>query len=216
MTESCTSMTDSNCNGKTGCADPSCATDPACNTGCTDGQTRSCYTGPAGTENVGTCKDGTQTCSGGKWPSSCPGEVLPATENCSDPLDHNCNGLPGCFDLFACIGNPACNGACDPMKVDPGCSCPMGTGDTAMCPAGTHGVSHGLDYECCPCTANDCATDTNCCSETVCQGNSACTAVTCAPLPPSCNGMTNADCDDFPEDCDEPCCNCSSCADAGP
>jgi hypothetical protein len=46
----------------------------------------------------------------------------------------------------------------------------------------------------------------------VCAGNSACNTVTCTnSLPASCNGMTNADCDDFPEDCDEPCCRCSSC-----
>ena len=213
-TENCASMVDSNCNGKVGCVDASCATDPACNSGCTDGQTRSCYTGPAGTENVGICKDGAQTCAGGKWPSDCPGQVLPGTENCTDALDHNCNGLPGCLDIFACITNPACNGSCDSAKVDPGCVCPQGTGDTALCPAGTHGVAGGGGLgaeECCPCKASDCGTDTNCCSEAVCAGNSACSGVTCKALDPSCNGMTNADCDDFPEDCDEPCCRCTSC-----
>ena len=27
----------------------------------------------------------------------------------------------------------------------------------------------------------------------------------------SCGGKVNFDCDDFPEDCDEPCCPCSTC-----
>jgi hypothetical protein len=34
-------------------------------------------------------------------------------------------------------------------------------------------------------------------------------------LPASCNGMVDTDCDDFPEDCDEPCCYCSNCPPCG-
>jgi hypothetical protein len=62
---------------------------------------------------------------------------------------------------------------------------------------------------CCPCTAKDCSESTaNCCGEAVCAGNAGCGGLTCRPLPASCNGKVNADCDDFPEDCDEPCCEC--------
>ncbi|MBU49534.1 MAG: hypothetical protein CL920_12635 [Deltaproteobacteria bacterium] len=51
---------------------------------------RSCYTGPAGTENVGLCLSGTQTCASGKW-SACASEAKPKTEIC-DNLDNNCDG----------------------------------------------------------------------------------------------------------------------------
>ncbi|HZS36871.1 MAG TPA: hypothetical protein VFF06_08595 [Polyangia bacterium] len=212
VTENCTDGIDNNCDGKIDCADATCATDPACKTGCTDGQTRPCYDGPSGTENVGTCKDGTQTCAGGMWPTNCPGETLPTTENCTDALDHNCNHLPGCLDLFACITSPACMQGCT-NPLDNGCVCPQGSGDTATCPEGMLGVNKGGfpgSLECCPCTTNDCG-NAACCGETVCAGNPQCSQYTCKPLPASCNGQVNADCDDFPEDCDEPCCKCTSC-----
>jgi hypothetical protein len=210
--EACSAGIDTNCNGKTGCDDPTCATTKLCDSGCTDGQMRACYTGPAGTENVGICKDGKQACQGGHWPSDCPGEVLPEpTENCCDALDHNCNGLPGCFDLFACVTNQCCQDKCK-SPLDPGCVCPKGQGDTMTCPLGMH-VSHsggviGGNDECCPC--NDCK-DINCCGTDVCKTDSYCKTMDCKPLPPSCNGQVSADCDDFPEDCDEPCCLCSQC-----
>ena len=202
--ESCTNGVDDDCNGKVDCADPSCATDPACNTGCTDGQTRPCYDGPSQTENVGTCKDGTQTCSGGQWPSNCPGEVLPTSENCSDNQDHNCDHLPGCFD-FSCFVSPACQTQCQ-MPLDAGCVCPMGSGDQMTCPDGMHDVHKGTfpgTDECCPCGAGDC-NDINCCGNDVCNGAAACQGLTCTPLPASCNGQVSAD-------CDEPCCKCTMC-----
>jgi hypothetical protein len=209
--ENCAGMVDNNCNGKVGCNDPSCASDPTCNTGCTNGQTRPCYDGPAGTENVGICKDGTQTCANGQWPSPCTGEVTPQPENCCDALDHNCNGLPGCFDFFSCITAACCQVGCDMATLDPGCVCPNGTGDTGLCPAGDHLVTQGgnlLHQECCPCT--DC-TDINCCGNAVCNGSPNCAGLNCQPLPASCNGQVSTDCDDFPEDCDEPCCQCTNC-----
>ena len=61
-----------------------------------DGLTRSCYSGPAGTRDVGICRTGTQTFSrarpnsDGQW-GVCYGEVLPATEIC-DGKDNNCGG----------------------------------------------------------------------------------------------------------------------------
>ncbi len=211
--ESCTGTVDSNCNGKVGCADPSCASDPACQTGCTDGQTRPCYDGPMGTENVGTCKDGTQTCANGQWPMACAGEVTPQPESCCDALDHNCNALPGCYDIFSCFANSCCQESCDATKTDPGCVCMVGAGDTATCPKGDHyvhtGGVPGTD-ECCPCAVSDCG-NPNCCGEDLCAGNAWCQNLTCTTLPDSCNGQVSADCDDFPEDCDEPCCECNSC-----
>ena len=207
--ESCIGNVDTNCNGKIGCQDPQCATNPACNTGCTDGQTRPCYDGPPETENVGTCKDGTQTCAGGKWPTTCGGEVLPQPEACCDALDHNCNRLPGCLDLFSCVTAACCQTTCQ-SPLDPGCVCPKGSGDTQTCPAGDHvvhkgGFPGGTD-ECCPCGPGDC-NDINCCGNGACVGAAGCGV--CHTLPPSCNGQVSTDCDDFPEDCDEPCCPCN-------
>src|SRR5262249_20528940 len=111
VAEICNDSVDNNCDGRTDCYDPSCATDPACNTACQTGETRPCYTGASGTEGVGTCKAGTQTCTNGQWPSDCPGQVLPTAENCSDARDHNCNHLPGCLD-FTCILTPGCMANC--------------------------------------------------------------------------------------------------------
>ena len=206
--EVCTDMRDHDCNGKSGCTDPACAGDPACNHGCKDGQTRPCYDGPPGTENVGICRDGTQTCTNGAWPANCPGEHLPEKEHCDDLLDHDCNHLPGCLDLFSCIFDPVCQPHCS--MPDNGCTCPMGAGDNAMCPQGTIGVSHGLDYECCPCTGDTCG-NPGCCATQACANDPQCVGMNCVPLPAMCNGMQNADCDDFPEDCDEPCCPCRMC-----
>jgi hypothetical protein len=209
--ENCTNGIDDSCNHLVDCADATCATNAACQTGCTNGQTRACYDGPSGTEGVGACHDGMQTCVNGSWSAGCPGEQLPQPEDCAAPTDLNCNYLPGCLDVFSCATSPACNQTC--KVTDPACSCPTGDGDTATCPAGTHGVTMGTfpgTVECCPCSASDCG-DPTCCAEPVCAGNPSCGGLTCTTLPPSCNGQVNFDCDDFPEDCDEPCCPCTSC-----
>jgi hypothetical protein len=205
---------DADCSGKTGCNDPNCATTPLCQGCSTEGATRSCYDGPAGTENVGICKDGTQTCTSGMW-GPCMNETTPAPWNpsfCCDAVDHECNGVVGCFNLFQCITAACCQSSCDAGGgLDPGCVCMSGSGDTATCPQGDHYVHKGGlpgTDECCPCTASDC-TDFNCCGESICAGNSGCSGYTCNTLPASCNGQVSADCDDFPEDCDEPCCECT-------
>ena len=57
---------------------------------CGNGQTQPCYTGPSGTQNVGPCHGGTQTCAGGAW-GSCVGEVTPTSELC-DAIDQDCDG----------------------------------------------------------------------------------------------------------------------------
>lgn len=53
--------------------------------------TRSCYHGPAGTDGVGICIAGTETCNNAEW-GACNGEVLPAAEMCGDQLDSDCDG----------------------------------------------------------------------------------------------------------------------------
>ncbi|MDD4878324.1 MAG: MopE-related protein [Candidatus Nanoarchaeia archaeon] len=51
---------------------------------------QSCYTGPEGTEGIGICASGLQTCAEGNW-ESCANEVLPAEEIC-DGFDNDCDG----------------------------------------------------------------------------------------------------------------------------
>lgn len=65
---------------------------------CSPGETRSCYSGPLGTENKGICKAGVETCApdGMSW-GACAGEVLPQSENCATPEDEDCDGkAPPC------------------------------------------------------------------------------------------------------------------------
>jgi Putative metal-binding motif len=85
---------------------------------CEPGQKRSCYTGPAGTEGVGTCKAGAEVCSstGSGW-GPCEGEVLPSPQTCTG-LDNECDGV-----------------------VDEGCPCEVGQQQGCYTgPAGTEGV----------------------------------------------------------------------------
>ena len=174
---------------------------------------RICYTGPAGTLGVGAWHGGMQTCANNMWSMNCPGEQLPAKENCADGLDHDCNHLPGCLDIFSCANSPACQPSCTP---DPGCVCPQGAGEFATCPDGYLGITKNAgifqpgQVECCRCTANDCG-NPGCCAEAVCVGNPLCNGYNCKALPPQCNGQVGFDCDDFPEDCDVTCCKCTMC-----
>ena len=89
---------------------------------CLPGATRSCYSGPAGTSGVGTCRPGTQACvetaPGVTYWSGCTGEQRPGAEDCGDGEDNDCDGT-----------------------TDEGCTCATGT--TQFCysgPDGTAGV----------------------------------------------------------------------------
>jgi len=80
----------------TNCDDGALCTNDFCSpsSGCShinNTVSRACYSGPQGTENIGLCHGGTQTCSGGSF-GACVGEVVPATETCSGNTDENCNG----------------------------------------------------------------------------------------------------------------------------
>lgn len=76
---------------------------------CNNGEKRPCYTGPAGTQGVGICRGGTQTCIDLLW-GACENEVTPQWETCNG-MDDNCNWH---VDEGAgpCCNNPCCDDAC--------------------------------------------------------------------------------------------------------
>ncbi len=65
---------------------------------------------PRGTEGVGPCAGGTQTCnSNGTGWGDCTGQTLPGQEGgaCTDGVDNDCNGKIDCADV-ACASAAAC------------------------------------------------------------------------------------------------------------
>jgi len=65
---------------------------PDPNAPCNPGDSAKCYSGQAGTEDVGPCQGGKRTCDDtGAW-GACVGEVVPHGEMCGDGVDNNCNG----------------------------------------------------------------------------------------------------------------------------
>lgn len=74
---------------------------------CSPGQTQPCFAGPPNFRNVGTCRDGVQTCkvtmraSTGVW-GECVGGITPKQDVC-DNADNNCNG---CADDKLCCAPP--------------------------------------------------------------------------------------------------------------
>ena len=108
----CADNIDNDCNGLTDCKDVlACFLDPRCAANaCNPGDTQSCYSGPQGTQGVGICKAGMQTCAqdGKSW-GPCMGEVDPGMEggHCNDGLDNDCNGVVDCQDP-ACLTAPNC------------------------------------------------------------------------------------------------------------
>ncbi len=173
---------------------------------CNDGDTQACYNGPMGTQGVGACVAGTQTCANNAW-GACVGEVMPGNEVC-DAVDNDCNGQTDegfgsdtcgqgacqvtvqlcvngvpqqCMPLPPQVNQDACGGMddnCDGV-VNGGCSCV--NGDTTPCytgPMGTQGV--GV-----------CKPGTQTCvmgSWGACAGDTTPSAETCDGLDNNCSG----------------------------
>jgi hypothetical protein len=96
--------------------------------GCVPGETRDCYTGPRGTDGVGACRVGTQTCNGSRvWSPACVGERTPAAmETCGNATDDDCNGMADemCGECTAGMNRNCYTG-------------PMGTLGVGTCRGGT-------------------------------------------------------------------------------
>ena len=120
----------------------------------------SCYSGPAGTENTGTCHAGTTTCSAGVW-SPCSGEVTPSGEACNNQ-DDDCNGaVDDGLGMFSC-GIGACKAmvaACTNGKAGACVPGPAGA-ETATCDGADNDCDGVVDENCKQCvpvtpTGND-------------------------------------------------------------
>lgn len=117
---------------------------------CTPGSTQPCYPGPPGTEGVGICTGGSQTCNqtGTAW-SLCNGYQEPSVEICNNNLDEDCNGTADDVPDIDGDGWTSCDNDCcetlqdcsDPALVNPGAfefvgnsvddDCDSATSDTA-------------------------------------------------------------------------------------
>ncbi|MFO0606770.1 MAG: MopE-related protein [Polyangiales bacterium] len=150
--------------------DRDCDGNPYTGCACMIGQTRACYTGPAGTLAVGSCRGGTQTCVaadggvGAAW-GECTGQTLPATDRC-DGVDRNCDGNP-----------------------NTGCGCMMGA--TRACytgPAGTSGVGA------CRAGTQTCVAAAGGTDWGACTGQVIPTADRCDGVDRNCDGNPNTGC----------------------
>ncbi len=98
---------------------------------CSPGATQACYQGLPGTENVGPCRGGTQTCTPqGVW-GQCDGQVTPLPEVCADGIDQNCDAMIDNAADEDGDGFTACTGDCCD-SVAAGCQSPERVGPGAI------------------------------------------------------------------------------------
>jgi len=139
--EVCSDNLDHDCNGAGGCSDAACVGANECKKVCQPGQTKPCYTGPAGTSGVGACQPGTLACTAAsQWDTVCKGEVKPAGGElflCHDGIDNDCNGFTDCQELL-CLLDPGCAPQlCAPGTTQPCYGGPPATKGVAACKGGT-------------------------------------------------------------------------------
>ncbi len=88
-----------------------------------EGLVRSCYGGPEGTEGIGRCAGGEETCVDGAW-SSCVDSALPVEETCNG-ADEDCDGSVDEDLERSCYDGPE------------------GTDDNGLCQRGVQGCAGG-------------------------------------------------------------------------
>lgn len=128
---------------------------------------RSCYSGPAGTDGVGACRAGTETCAAGTW-SGCSGEVVPGGEACNagdDDCDGSSDESLGTFScgVGACAATVSACAAGSTGVCTPGA--PLAMRDTT-CDGVDDDCDGAVDDECATCvhvapTGNDAAAATS-------------------------------------------------------
>ncbi|MDI1446851.1 MopE-related protein [Polyangium sp. 6x1] len=162
---------------------------------CVEGQTQSCYSGADGTQGIGPCTPGQQTCDvSGTW-SKCVGEVVPKSAETCNGIDDDCNGSVDDMATTSCGF-----GACQVTVV----TCENGQLNQCIPLQPTLEKCDGLDNDCdqlvddsFPEKGKSCTSDLlGACA----KGKYACTTgeLTCipdvTPVPESCNGVDD-DCD---------------------
>lgn len=189
-TETCNNI-DDNCNGKID-----------------EGLIQSCYTGPPGTENVGICKAGTQTCSAGTW-GACKGEITPQTEsvaagNCGDTKDNDCDGLTDkndpttcavCGDGYVTPGAEDCD-PFSPNSIEKSCCIPPGQANECHFQPSSfecRSAEGTCDLaEKCTGTSQDCPADAVKGSDVICKAATSCQFNDCSADTCSRTGIQNS------------------------
>jgi hypothetical protein len=137
--EVCATPEDDDCDGQVNEDGPDCV--------CQPGSVAPCYNGPAGTQGVGTCVGGTQTCNAqGTGYGFCVGEVLPVAEQC-DGQDHDCDSIPDNPPDVDGDGWNVCQGDCCEDTV--ACSDPI-----LVNPGAFEFIGNGVDDDCDPATSD--------------------------------------------------------------
>ena len=120
--ETCGSPADDDCDSQTNEEGADCA--------CVPDSVVACYSGPPGTQNVGECVGGQQTCDiHGLGFGQCIGEQTPVAETCNTTVNDDCDALTN-EEGAGCV--------CLPGSVSSCYTGPPGTLNEGLCQAGTH------------------------------------------------------------------------------
>ena len=105
------------------------------------GETRACYEGRGGSQDVGACRAGEQTCGDDHTWGACLGQTLPARDVCGNSLDEDCDGTADEDTDIDGDGFSTCDGDCCDSEFD--CATP-----TLVNPGAIDVASNALDDDC--------------------------------------------------------------------